>query len=213
VRHLLVESTLLAGTGGAVGYLLAIVTIRLVAAMDLPFDVSAGLDYRVLAFALLLSLATGVGFGLAPALGATRVTVAPALRAEEGALAAGRRGLTLKNALVLAQVALSCVLLVWAAVFVQRLVAAQGADLGFEVERLAFIETDAGFAGYGPAEAAALHETMRARIAALPGVVSTTLAAGPPPQWSGSTTELVVDGRPVSEERVELVRWIWAGSR
>ena len=78
VRHLLVESTLLAGAGGAVGCLLAVWAIRLVAQIDLPLDAGVGLDYQVLVFTLLLSLVTGVAFGLAPALKATRITLTPA---------------------------------------------------------------------------------------------------------------------------------------
>ena len=100
VRHLLVESTLLAGAGGVVGCLLAVWAIRLVPLVDLPFDAQVGLDYRVLGFTLALALATGVAFGLAPALKATRITLTPALRAQGDIPSSGRRGFTLNNTLV-----------------------------------------------------------------------------------------------------------------
>ena len=211
VRYLLVESSLLAGAGGALGCVLAIWTIRLVGLMDLPFDADVGLDERVLGFALLLSLVTGVAFGLAPALRTTHVTLTPALRAEDGALASDRHGLTLRNGLVLAQVVFSCVLLVGAGAQVQRLVRAHTTDLGFDIEDLAFVETDAGFAGYGAEQAATLYETLLDRISRLPGVQSATLAAAPPPVWHGSTRDLVFDRYEPADDEVPLALWTWAG--
>ncbi len=169
VRHLLVESTLLAGAGGAVGCVLAVWTVRLVAQLDIPLNADLGLDYRVLIFTLLLSVATGVAFGLAPALKTTRVTLTPALRAEGDVFTSDRGRFTLQNVLVVAQVALSCVLLVSAGISLERLAMGQTADLGFGVDDLAFVEVDARFAGYADDEAAALYETLLDRIAAFPG--------------------------------------------
>jgi predicted permease len=211
VRQLLVESTLLAGVGGAAGCLLAVWAIRVVALMDLPLDAGVGLDHRVLVFSLALSLLTGVLFGLAPALKSTRVTLTPALRTEGDTLMSTRHGFTLKNMLVVSQVALSCVLLVWGGVFLQQLATGQTADLGFRVDDLAFVETDAGFAGHVGDEAAALYETVRDRIAALPGVESATRAARPPLGFSGTISELVIDGYAPADGEVISVRSAWAG--
>ncbi len=214
VRHLLVESTLLAGAGGVVGCLLAIWTIHLVALVELPFDVVVGLDYRVLGFALALSLATGVAFGLAPALKATRVTLTPALRAQGDIPSSGRRGFTLNDMLVVAQVVLSCVLLVGAGVFLQWLASMETADVGFRVDGLAFVEADAALAGYSPDEAAVLYESWRAGVAALPGVESATLAAGPPTgglDGPFATLELDVDGYVPSADEFVWGQWTWAG--
>jgi predicted permease len=217
VRHLLVESSLLAVAGGAVGCLFSVwafrvLATRLTALWGMSFNVGVGLDYRVLSFTLLLSVVTGVAFGLAPALRATRATLAPELRDETNASPASRSGFTLKNVLVVSQVTLSCVLLVWGGQALQRLAAAQTADLGFSVDRLAFIETDAAFAGYAPDEAAVLYETWRDRIAALPGVESATRAAGPPLQWQTSA-ELDIDGYEPADEEMTRVGSIWAGPR
>ena len=216
VRHLLVESTLLAGVGGVGGCLLAVWAIRLVALADLPFDTDVGLDYRVLGFTLALSLVTGVAFGLAPALTATRVTLTPALRAEGDTPSSSPRGFTLNNMLVVSQVALSCVLLGGAGVFLQWLATMETADVGFRVEGLVFVETDAGLAGYEADEAAVLYETWRARIAALPGVESATLAAGPPTgglDGPFSTTELDIDGYAPADGEFIWGQWTWAGPR
>ncbi len=216
VRHLLVESTLLAGAGGVAGCLLAVWAIRLVMLVDLPFDTEVALDYRVLGFTLALSLATGVGFGLAPALKATRITLTPALRGEGDTPSSGQRAFTLKNVLVVSQVALSCVLLVGAGVFLQWLASLETADVGFRVDHLAFVETDAGLAGYAGDEAAVLYETWRARVAVLPGVESATLAVGPPTgELDGpfSSSELEIDGYVLADDEYTYGQWTWAGPR
>lgn len=214
VRHLLVESTLLAGAGGAVGGLMAVWAISLVTLMDLPFNVDVSLDYRVLGFTLTLSLVTGVAFGLAPALRATRITLTPALRGEGDSPPSGRRALTLKNVLVVSQVALSCVLLVGAGLFLQWLAAMETTDVGFPVDGLAFVETDAGLAGYAPDQASGLYETWRSRVAAQPGVESATLAAGPPTgglDGPFSTREIEVAGYVPGEDEFIWGQWSWAG--
>jgi putative ABC transport system permease protein len=210
VRHLVVESTLLAALGGCVGYLLAEWTMRFVATMDLPVDVGGGLDYRVLGFTLALSLLTGVAFGLAPALSATRGKLAPTLRGDgEIGQSRGRR-FGRKHALVAAQVVLSCVFLGVEGVYVRALRATQDVDLGFDVERLAFVETDAAFAGYTADRIRTLHEGMRQRAAAIPGVESATLTVGPPPGWDGGGA-VVVDGYEPIEGESTYLPWIWAG--
>jgi putative ABC transport system permease protein len=210
VRHLVVESTLLAGLGGAVGCLVAVWTMGLVSTLDLPVEVGGGLDHRILIFTVALSLLTGVAFGLAPALGATRGRLAPALRGD-GDIGSGRgRRVGLKHALVAAQVVLSCVFLGVEGVYLQALRATQDADVGFEAERLAFVETDPAFAGYSADRSRRLHETLRERVAALPGVESATLTVGRPPGWDGGGAAIIEGYEPVEDESVYLP-WIWAG--
>ena len=176
VRHLVLESTLLAGLGGAVGYLLAQWAMGFLATLDLPVDVAGGLDLRVLGFTVALSLFTGVAFGLAPALGATRGQLAPALRGDGDIGSRRGRRFGMKHALVASQVVLSCVFLSVEGVYVRALRATQAVDLGFDVERLAFIETDAAFAGYTAERITAVHESLLRRVAALPGVDTTGMA-------------------------------------
>ncbi len=210
VRHLVVESTLLAALGGAVGYVLADWVMGIVATLDLPVEVGTGLDYRVLGFTLALSLLTGVAFGLAPALAATRGRLAPALRGDGDIGSSGGRRFGLKHALVVSQVVLSCVLLGVEGVYVRALTATQDVDLGFDVDRLAFVETAASFAGYSSTEATALQENLRQRLAASPGVESATLTVGPPTGWDGSGVPIVDGYQPVDGEGSYLP-WIWAG--
>ena len=107
--------------------------------------------------------------------------------------------------------ALSCVLLVWGGVFLQRLAAGQTADLGFRVDGLAFVETDARFAGCTADEAAALQETLLDRIAALPGIESATRAVGPPVGLARNSSEPVIDGSAPTGGEVTRVGWAWAG--
>jgi len=210
VRHLVVESTLLAGLGGAAGYLLAEWTMGFVATLDLPVDVGEGLDYRVLGFTVALSLITGVAFGLAPALSATRGKLAGALRGD-GEIGSRRgRRFGLKHALVASQVVLSCVFLGVEGVYVRALRATQDVELGFDVERLAFVETDAAFAGYTPDEITALTERLRVRVATLPGVESAALTVDPPPGADGGGA-VTIDGYEPIEGESTYLPWIWAG--
>ena len=107
IRLLLTESLLLALAGCAAGCVLAWWAVRALVAIDLPIVVDLSLDYRVLAFAAAISVVTGVAFGLAPALKATRVDLVQSLRGDGEARSPGLRRWTLKDALVAFQVALS----------------------------------------------------------------------------------------------------------
>ncbi len=185
IRHLLTESVLLSVAGGVVGCVLAWWIIRSLSVIELPIAVDFSLDYRVLAFALGLSLVTGVIFGLAPAFKATRVDLVTTLRDDGQTRSAEHRWLTLKNALVVFQVAVSAVLLAGTGVFLQMMVAARAQRAGFAVDGVAMLETDARYAGYSGVRAATLYEELRRRVAATPGVQSATLTRGQPMEVTG----------------------------
>jgi predicted permease len=208
IRHLLTESVLLSIGGGAAGCVLAWWMIRSLSAIDLPIAVDFSLDYRVLAFALGLSLVTGVIFGLAPALKATRVDLVTTLRDDGQTRSAEHRWLTLKNALVVFQVAVSAVLLTGTSVFLQMVTAARAQRAGFAVDGVAMLETDARYAGYSGARAANVYEELRRRVAATPGVQSTALTRGQPMDVTGMS--LVVEGATAVVPAPEVGR-IWAG--
>ncbi|HEX7177086.1 MAG TPA: ABC transporter permease, partial [Pyrinomonadaceae bacterium] len=135
MQQLLTESVLLALVGGVAGLLIALWTADLLPTFFPSEDAAAldfSLDWRVLGFAAAVSLVSGVLFGLAPALQATRPDVVVALKDDAGAGGAGPRTVNLRNALVVAQVALSLVLLIGAGLFLRSLRNAASADPGFD---------------------------------------------------------------------------------
>ena len=212
VRHLLTESLLLSAAGGAAGCLLAWWGIRSLGAIDLPMVVDLSLDYRVLIFAVALSLVTGVAFGLAPALKATRVDLLPTLHGDSETRTSDRRRLTLKNALVVLQVAVSVLLLGGTGIFLQMLSASRTARSGFAVDGVAILETDARYAGYSAAQTRNAFEELRRRVAAIPGVQAAVVGRGLPMERTG-TPVLVEDARAAAGPDVVArgAGAIWAG--
>ena len=190
VRHLLTESLLLSLAGGIAGCILAWWGMQALQWVDLPVTVDLTLDYRVLAFAIALSLVTGVAFGLAPALKATKVDLLQTLR-DEGLQPIDRRRLTLKNALIVVQVAVSVLLLGGTSIFLQMLEATRTHRVGFAVDGVAMLETDVRFAGYSETAARAVHDNLLRRIQAMPGVESAALLRGLPMDVNG--VSIVID--------------------
>jgi putative ABC transport system permease protein len=186
VRHLLTESLLLSLTGGITGCILAWWAVRWVSTLDLPVVIDVSLDYRVLIYAVVISLVTGVAFGLAPALKATRVDLVPTLRGDGETRSLDHRRLTLKNALVVLQVAVSVLLLGGTGIFLQMLSASRTVRSGFAVDGVAMVETDARYAGYSATQARNAFEEVRRRIAAIPGVQAAVLGRGLPMERTGA---------------------------
>jgi putative ABC transport system permease protein len=208
VRHLLTESLLLSLAGGIAGCILAWWGMQALQWVDLPVTVDLTLDYRVLAFAIALSLVTGVAFGLAPALKATRVDLLPTLR-DEGLQPIDHRRLTLKNALIVVQVAISVLLLCGTSIFLQQLAATKALRVGYAVDGVAMLETDVRFGGYSAAAAANMYDELLRRIAAFPGVQSATLSRGLPMEVEGEMP-IVVEGA-AGDTKSPLAAMIWAG--
>ncbi len=181
-RQFLSESVLLSAAGGVLGYLVAGWALDLVMTYKLPGGVPVvldiGLDGRVLAFTVVLSLGTGIAFGLAPAIRASSADVMSALRDEGETLSLGRRWFGLKNALVVFQVAVSVLFLVGA---------------GFSVDDVAFMEINATQAGYGFEESQALYRDLLDRIRSTPGVRNAAMASAPPIGGRGSST-MIIEG-------------------
>jgi predicted permease len=191
VRHLLIESLLLSLGGGIAGCVLASWAIRALQGIELPITVDLTLDYRVLAFAIALSLVTGVAFGLAPALKATRVDLLQTLR-DEGLPPIDHRRLTLKNALIVVQVSVSVLLLGGTSIFLQQVAATRALRVGYAVDGVAMLETDVRFAGYSAAAAGNVYDELLRRIAAIPGVQSAALLNGLP--MRSASMPIVVEG-------------------
>src|SRR5215204_3152008 len=173
VRQLLVESMMLALAGGAVGLVLSFwMTDALTAffpsiAYQITLDVSP--DARALLFTLGVSLLTGLIFGLAPAFQATKPDLVPVLKGESQRAGRARR-LSLRNALVVAQVSLSLVVLVCAALFVQSFRHAKSIDPGFATGGAYVVSVNPGLFGYEKEQGREFFRRLGERVRATPGV-------------------------------------------
>jgi putative ABC transport system permease protein len=202
VRQLLTESILLAMLGGAGGVLLAVAVMQLFQAMPppqsaLPIALTPALDSRVLVFALALSITTGVAFGIAPALQASRPGLVPAMK-DDGAVSdqQGRR-FNLKNILVVAEVALSVVLLIGAGLFIRSLRAIQAVDPGLAVSELVSAPININLLRYTRVQGQQFYQQLVERIEQLPGVSSASVARIALLAGGGSRVAGVrVEGRP-----------------
>jgi putative ABC transport system permease protein len=188
VAQLLTESLMLSLLGGAGGLLLAYWSLNaiLAAKLPLPFpaDDALTLDPRVLGFTTALSLLTGILFGLAPALQASKADVVPVLKNELVPSAAGTRGirglLSLRQALVVVQVALSVVSLVAGGLFLRDLRHAQTIDPGFVTTGVLMANFDLSREGYTSERGALFQDRVVERIRTLPGVENAAIAQNPP---------------------------------
>ena len=171
VRQLLVESIMFAGVSGLAGLAVAWWAIGLANRVSLPMDITfrPGLSVSpsVLWFTLGVTVVTGLLFGLAPALQATRPSLVPALKGEEAAGEARSRS---TRVLVVAQVALSIILLVSAGLFLRNLKAATSVDKGFASENRIIATLDPGLQGYTRARAESFYRDLTARMLANPDV-------------------------------------------
>jgi predicted permease len=202
VRQLLTESLVLALLGGAAGLLVAFWAKDLLFAWQppavLPQAFELRIDGRVLLFTLLASVATGVIFGLAPALQASRADLAIELK-ERSASASGGRRLTLRGVLVVAQVALSLVLLIGAGLFVRSLGAMQRIDPGFETRNLVVAGFDLGAQGYDRPRAEEFHRRVLDRARSLPGVTGACFSTALPIGGGAIGRTVFPEGRDASD--------------
>ncbi len=174
VRQQLVESTLLAGAGTMVGVLLAWWTGSLLIA-SLPGDaaarnISSDPDLRVTLFALGVGMLTALLFGVVPALQATRATVTSTLKEDSGSVAGGGRQARVRRLLVVAQVALSMLLLAGAGLFARSLYNLKTLDPGFRVDSVYAFSIDPSLSGYEGDRLTDLYRRMQDELSAVPGV-------------------------------------------
>jgi predicted permease len=199
IRQLLTESLLLALAGGTLGLLLARWTSALLVKLQPPtlftVHLDLSLDTRVLAFTLIVSVVTGVLFGLAPALQTTRPQMVPALKDETAVFQKAGRSLGLRNSLVVGQVAVSLLLLIGAGLFVRSLVNAQEIDPGFERERAAVLTLFLDLNNdYTQEQGGTFLAELGDRVGSLPGVEATALATRMPLGASVQTSEYYPEG-------------------
>ncbi len=182
IRQLLVESVVLALLGAIAGIVFATWTGDLLL-RALPFEgasqaLSAEPDLRVGLFTLVVSLLTGILFGLAPALQLTRPAVAHTLK-DEAAAVIGGSGARLRRGLVIAQVALSLLLLVGAGLFARSLHNLRQLEPGFQAERLLVFSVDPPLAGYDRDRVRGFAQRLQQELQATPGVAGAATALNP----------------------------------
>jgi predicted permease len=198
VRQLLAESLLLYVLGAGGGVLLALYATRLLARLplhvNLPIDPDFSPDVRVLAFTLVVSLLTGVVFGLAPALQSTRVGVSARLR--DDTAGAGSRRSAAQSLLIAGQMAVSFLLLVAAGLFLRALDRGRRVDLGFDTSNVAVASFDLGMHGYDDAKGRVFLRALRDRLAQTTGVIAVSYAHDLPLN-PGNSADLRLDGSAV----------------
>jgi putative ABC transport system permease protein len=213
VGHLLVEAGALALLGGIAGLLLGswlVQVLKVVGPADLPRLSEIGIDPVVVAFALLLGGATSLVFGVVPALQATSSDPSRSLR--DGVRTVGTRTRTrLRNGLVLAQVALSCTLLVSAGLLVRSLTRLQSVDPGFDSRGVVLAGVSLPSGSYASEEAAGLwFNALLERLSAMPGVEAAGLGSAPPLIGANDTLVHRPERPPASEQdrRFAQLRYI-----
>jgi len=210
VRQLLAESLLLAVSGGGLGLLLAwwgLGSLPTLGAEKIPRLQEITLDARVFGFTLALSLLTGVVFGLAPALQAIKFDLHTALK-EGGRTSASPKGRSrLRNVLVVAEMALSLVLLLGAGLLIRSFWRLQQVDTGFRAEQLLTMRLFPPASTYpNDQQVAAFYENLLGRVRSLPGVKGAAVADSVPLSISGGTV-MQTEGQPFEQSALNSAGW------
>jgi predicted permease len=183
MRQLLTEALLLAGAGGLAGIFLGQLTIKVliarIATDETIYYMTADMNWTVLLFALGLSVATGLLFGLYPAWEGARTSVALTLKGESGQSSATAGTARARKALVCAQVMISAALLIPTGLFLKSLVNLLHVDLGMNTENVVGFGVSPSLNGYKPEQCHALFERAEAELAAIPGARSVAAALVP----------------------------------
>jgi putative ABC transport system permease protein len=216
IRQLLTEGTLLALLGGAAGLILAYWAQDVLWSFRPPFlqadAIDTHPDARVLLFTFGIALATGVLFGLAPAIQASRPDLVVELKEKTSAPAGSRSPFSLRNILVAAQIALSLIALIGAGLFLRSLQNAQRINPGFDVDRLATMSFDLGAQGYTEERGRQFQQRVLERAASVPGVQAATLASTVPLFAGGFARTVFLEGQDTSDRRAgRLVQITVAG--
>jgi predicted permease len=211
VRQLLAESILLAISGAALGMTLAYWMDHALVALApqriggaLTVDVNA--DWRVLLFTLGISIVVSVLSGIAPAIRSTRPEVGPGLKGEIGVRAPGRFSFT--NALVVAQVGLSLVLLIGAGLFLRSLHNLKSIDPGFDPEHMVVLTIEPAYSGYSQAASQNFFATLVERARQMPGVVSASPSNISPLSGDFSIGGIGLPGQRLNERTSASTNWV-----
>ncbi len=197
VAQLLTESMLLAVLGGLAGLLVARWTLDLIASL-LPAEAAQTLQFRidptVLGFAAIVTLGTGVFFGLFPALHSTRPDLASTLKGVTGQPAGARGAARFRTSLAVAQIALSMALLIGAGLFTRSLLNVSRVDLGIKVDTLVTFGLSPELNGYTPERSRLLFARLEERLAGVPSVTGVTASLVPALAGSNWGNDVAVQG-------------------
>ena len=205
IRQLLTESILLSFIGGAAGLMLALWILKLLLALKPPIDFPIGLDvsvdWRVLLFSMLVSVAAGVVFGFAPALQSTRPNLTTTLK--DTAAQGGATKARLRSVLVVAQISISLVVLIAAGLVVRTLQRLQTMNPGFDTRNALTMSFDLGLQGYDEARGRQFYRQLNERLQSVPGVESAAMADYIPLSLNYNSRNTFIEGKPA--ERGENV--------
>ncbi len=208
VRQVLVENVVLGAVGGLAGLALATWMAALASQYRPPLPVPIALDihpdFRVFLFVALLAVLAGALVGIAPALQASRLSLAPVLK--DAAPAGGSRRSRARNAFVVLQVGLSLVLLVGAGLFLRSLREAMAIDPGFGARRALIVALDLGLNRYSADRARQFQADLRERVQAVAGVEAVAFASVLPLSFDGGRQGITVEGyRETTGEDMEIL--------
>ena len=199
VHQMLLESILLALSGGIAGVLLSIAATRGLSSFHfpapIPLNTAVSVDSRVLLYSFLLSVAAGLLFGLVPSWIASHPILTNALKGEDAFARPGRR-FNLRNILLVTQISMSLVLLCATGLFLRSLQSASGIDIGFRSRGILMMSVDPRVNGYTPERTVQLLTQARERIAAIPGVISAVATDTVPLSGGNRSDGIKLEGHP-----------------
>ena len=198
IRQLLAETLLLAFVGGGFGLLLAAwgrdALLLMFSGSAAGIDLETGFDWRVLSFAVAVTVLTGILAGVGPAVRGTKVSLAESMKAQSRAVGLGARGALVGKTLVGAQIAFCLLLLVLAALFTRSMQSLLRVDVGYDRAHLLVSRLDVRSLGYSNEQRQSLHDRMLQRITRIPGVESASISLNGPLGTGRRMSSLLVQG-------------------
>jgi len=205
IRQLLIESTLLAFLGGLLGLILSLVGVRLfdlaVADVGKPYWIKFTMDATVFAFLVAVCFATGIIFGIVPALQVSRTNLNEILKESGRGNAGGRRARWLASSMVVAELALTMVLLAGAGLMIRSFLKLYSMDIGVDTSRMLTMRLTLADKKYPtPEQRGLFYEALLPRLAAIPGVAAASITSAAPANGAGSRA-LEIEGRPEADPK------------
>ncbi|HKD63332.1 MAG TPA: ABC transporter permease [Candidatus Acidoferrales bacterium] len=198
VRQLLVESLILALAGGLIAFLFTFWSagtfMRFVPKTDFPISLGMRVDHTVLLATLVISVLTGVIFGILPALRASGEAPVAVLKEDTGSASGGMRKARLASALVVAQISLSLLLLICAGLFIRSFMSAQQIKTGFNPHNVLIATYDLFTGGYSEASGVEFDRQLVTKLETQPGIQSVALSSRVPLAFGGGSTAVNPEG-------------------